>query len=120
MSVSVLASRYASEAMRQIFSAEAKIIAERELWLAVARAQKKLGHAISDEQISAYEKVKHQVDLNSIDNRERETRHDVKARIEEFNALAGHEVIHTGMTSRDLTENIEALQIRLDFFPYSG
>ena len=113
MSVSVLASRYASEAMRQIFSAEAKIIAERELWLAVARAQKKLGHAISDEQISAYEKVKHQVDLNSIDNRERETRHDVKARIEEFNALAGHDVIHTGMTSRDLTENIEALQIRL-------
>ncbi len=113
MSVSVLASRYASEAMRQIFSAEAKIIAERELWLAVARAQKKLGHAISDEQISAYEKVKHQVDLSSIDNRERETRHDVKARIEEFNVLAGHEVIHTGMTSRDLTENIEALQIRL-------
>ena len=45
--------------------------------------------------------------------RERTTRHDVKARIEEFNALAGHEVIHTGMTSRDLTENIEALQIRL-------
>ncbi|MSY15166.1 MAG: adenylosuccinate lyase, partial [Actinobacteria bacterium] len=40
------------------------------------------------------------------------TRHDVKARIEEFNALAGHEVIHAGMTSRDLTENIEALQIK--------
>jgi adenylosuccinate lyase len=36
----------------------------------------------------------------------------VKARIEEFNALAGHEVIHAGMTSRDLTENIEALQIK--------
>ena len=33
--------------------------------------------------------------------------------MEEFNALAGHEIIHTGMTSRDLTENIEALQIRL-------
>ena len=113
MSVSVLANRYASVAMRQIFSAEAKIIAERELWLAVARAQKKLGHPISDEQIAAYEKVKSSVDLNSIDKRERETRHDVKARIEEFNELAGHEVIHTGMTSRDLTENIEALQIRL-------
>ena len=99
--------------MRQIFSAEAKIIAERELWLAVARAQKKLGHQITDEQISAYEKVKHSVDLNSIDQREKDTRHDVKARIEEFNAMAGHEVIHSGMTSRDLTENIEALQIRL-------
>jgi len=113
MSVSVLANRYASQAMRQIYSREAKIIAERELWLAVARAQKKLGHPISDDQLVAYEKVKHSVDLNSIDEREKATRHDVKARIEEFNALAGHEVIHTGMTSRDLTENIEALQIRL-------
>ena len=108
MSVSVLANRYASVAMRQIFSPEAKIIAERELWLAVARAQKKLGHPISDEQIAAYEKVKSSVNLDSIDRRERDTRHDVKARIEEFNDLAGHEDIHTGMTSRDLTENIEA------------
>ena len=113
MAVSVLADRYASAEMRKIFSAESKIIAERDLWLAVARAQKKLGHAITDDQISAYEKVKAKVDLTSIDQRERTTRHDVKARIEEFNALAGHEVIHTGMTSRDLTENIEALQIRL-------
>jgi adenylosuccinate lyase len=99
--------------MRQIFSPEAKIIAERELWLAVARAQKKLGHAITDQQLEAYEKVKGVVDLDSIDKREKITLHDVKARIEEFNSLAGHQVIHTGMTSRDLTENIEALQIRL-------
>ena len=113
MAVSVLGDRYASAEMRRIFSAESKIIAERDLWLAVARAQKKLGHAITDDQIAAYEKVKSQVDLPSIDQRERATRHDVKARIEEFNALAGHEVIHTGMTSRDLTENIEGLQIRL-------
>ena len=111
--MSVLGDRYASAEMRKIFSAESKIIAERDLWLAVARAQKKLGHAITDDQIAAYEKVKAKVDLTSIDQRERTTRHDVKARIEEFNALAGHEVIHTGMTSRDLTENIEALQIRL-------
>ena len=39
------------------------------------------------------------------------TRHDVKARIEEFCALAGHEHIHKGLTSRDLTENVEQLQI---------
>ena len=53
-----------------------------------------------------------QVDLASIAARERVTRHDVKARIEEFAALAGHEHIHKGMTSRDLTENVEQLQIR--------
>ncbi|MEK6648944.1 MAG: adenylosuccinate lyase [Actinomycetota bacterium] len=110
--VSVLASRYASSAMREIFAPEAKIISERKLWLAVARAQSKLGHAISDAVIADYEKVITVVDLASIDAREKKTRHDVKARIEEFNALAGHEAIHAGMTSRDLTENIEALQIR--------
>ena len=110
--VSVLADRYASNTMRAIFAPEEKIIAERRLWLAVARAQKKLGHPISDSVIADYEKVLNKVDLASIDAREKKTRHDVKARIEEFNALAGHEAIHAGMTSRDLTENIEALQIK--------
>ena len=51
------------------------------------------------------------VDLESIANREKITRHDVKARIEEFNALAGYEQVHKGMTSRDLTENVEQLQV---------
>jgi adenylosuccinate lyase len=110
--VSVLADRYASEAMRAIFAPEEKIIAERRLWLAVARAQNKLGHTIADSVIADYEKVINKVDLASIDAREKASRHDVKARIEEFNSLAGHEAIHAGMTSRDLTENIEALQIK--------
>ncbi len=98
--------------MRDIFSPEAKIISERKLWIAVARAQSSLGHPIGDEVIAAYEKAIELVNLDSIDARERASRHDVKARIEEFNSLAGHEAIHAGMTSRDLTENIEALQIR--------
>ena len=110
--MSVLANRYASTEMRQVFAPEEKIIAERKLWIAVARAQSTLGHAISSDVIADYEKVITKVDLASIDAREKITRHDVKARIEEFNALAGHEAIHAGMTSRDLTENIEALQIR--------
>jgi len=98
--------------MRLIFSPEAKIIAERRLWIAVMRAQSGLGHTISSDVITAYEQVITHVDLASIDAREKHSRHDVKARIEEFNALAGHEAIHAGMTSRDLTENIEAFQIR--------
>ena len=110
--MSLLASRYASAAMSEIFAPEAKIIAERKLWIAVMRAQSTLGHAIAKDVITAYESVITQVDLASIDAREKKTRHDVKARIDEFNALAGHESIHAGMTSRDLTENIEALQIR--------
>ncbi len=108
---SVLASRYASAEMREIWSPARKIVEERRLWLAVLRAQSALGASVSDEAIAAYEKVLHQVDLESIIKRERITRHDVKARIEEFNALAGHQSIHVGMTSRDLTENVEQLQI---------
>jgi adenylosuccinate lyase len=111
--LSILANRYASPEMRNIFSAEFKIKAERDLWIEVAKAQKKFGLKISDEQLRSYEEVKNLVNIDSIDQRERILRHDVMARIQEFNELAGHEVIHTGMTSRDLTENVEALQIRL-------
>lgn len=107
----VLSSRYASAELSNIWSPEHKIILERQLWIAVMRAQKDLGVDIPAEAISAYESVIDQVDLESIAARERITRHDVKARIEEFNALAGYEHIHKGMTSRDLTENVEQLQI---------
>ena len=98
--------------MREIFAPESKIISERKLWIAVMRAQSKLGHKIEESVIADYEKVISKVDLASIDAREKQSRHDVKARIEDFNALAGHQVIHAGMTSRDLTESIEAMQIR--------
>ncbi|BAU96943.1 adenylosuccinate lyase [Corynebacterium suranareeae] len=107
----VLSNRYASAELSNLWSAEEKIIMERQLWIAVMKAQKDLGVEIPAKAIEAYEAVIDQVDLASIADRERVTRHDVKARIEEFNALAGHEHIHKGMTSRDLTENVEQLQI---------
>ena len=108
----VLAARYASAEMVAIWSPRAKIVAERRLWLAVLRAQRELGVDVPEAAIADYQRVLEQVDLGSIAARERVTRHDVKARIEEFNALAGHEHVHKGMTSRDLTENVEQLQIR--------
>lgn len=106
----VLAARYASPEMRAIFSAEGRIVAERRLWIAVLRAQSRLGLAVDPQAVADYEAVLDRVDLESIAARERVTRHDVKARIEEFNALAGHENVHQGMTSRDLTENVEQAQ----------
>ncbi|MHA6554955.1 adenylosuccinate lyase [Corynebacterium pyruviciproducens] len=107
----VLASRYASEQMKKLWSAKHKIVMERQLWIAVMKAQKDLGVDIPDEAIAAYEAHVDEVDLDSIAEREKVTRHDVKARIEEFNALAGYEHIHKGMTSRDLTENVEQVQM---------
>src|SRR5207342_3564089 len=108
----VLAARYASPEMAALWSPEHKIVLERRLWIAVLRAQRDLGVAVPDGVVEAYEKVVDDVDLDSIAARERVTRHDVKARIEEFAAVAGHEHIHKGMTSRDLTENVEQLQVR--------
>src|SRR5947209_10802413 len=108
----VLATRYASADMAAIWSPEHKVVLERQLWLAVLKAQRELGVDVPDGVVEAYEKVVDQVDLDSIAARERVTRHDVKARIEEFCALAGQEHIHKGRTSRDLTENVEQVQIR--------
>ncbi|MBI4083883.1 MAG: adenylosuccinate lyase [Candidatus Lambdaproteobacteria bacterium] len=109
----VLAARYASRAMCGIWSPEGRIVLERELWIAVLKAQRELGVAIPPEAVIAYEATRGQVNLDSIRQREQALRHDVKARIEEYCALAGHEYLHMGMTSRDLTDNVEQLQVRL-------
>ena len=108
----VLSARYASAEMSSLWSPEHKVVQERRLWVAVLRAQKELGVDVPDGVIDDYEAVIDSVDLESIAEREAITRHDVKARIDEFCARAGHEHIHRGMTSRDVTENVEQLQIR--------
>ena len=107
----VLAERYASNSMKNLWSATGKIILEREFWIAVMKAQEELGVEIGKEAIEASIAVKGSVNLESIQAREQVTKHDVKARLEEFAEKAGHQHAHKGMTSRDLTENVEQLQI---------
>ncbi|WP_019818891.1 adenylosuccinate lyase [Saccharomonospora saliphila] len=108
----VLAGRYASADLVRLWSPEHKVRLERDLWIAVLAAQRELGIDVDEAVLADYRRVRDTVDLDSIAARERVTRHDVKARIEEFNHLAGHEHVHKGMTSRDLTENVEQLQMR--------
>ena len=108
----VLGTRYASQAMRRIWSPVQKVILERQLWIAVLEAQQRAGVPVPPGVIDAYRSVVDQVDLESIAARDRVTKHDVKARIDEFSSLAGHQHIHKGMTSRDLTENVEQMQVR--------
>ncbi|MBK8478542.1 MAG: adenylosuccinate lyase, partial [Opitutaceae bacterium] len=107
----VLAERYASAAIKSIWSQHGRVALERDFWIAVMKAQRDLGVPIPAEAIKDYEKVKDQIDLAAIDKRERITLHDVKARIEEFSDLAKRQFIHLGLTSRDLTENVEQLQV---------
>ena len=107
----ILAQRYASSSMNDLWSPEGKVKLERDFWIAVLKAQEQAGVAIATGAIEAYERERSRVDLEDIRKREIETRHDVKARIESYNAQAGFEEIHKGMTSRDLTENVEQLQV---------
>lgn len=107
----VLAQRYASAGMRAIWSPAGKIRLEREYWLAVLKAQQAHGITVPEGAIDAYEAALDKIDLAAIEARERVTRHDVKARLEAYNEVAGAEQIHKGMTSRDLTENVEQLQV---------
>ena len=109
---SLISDRYSSDAMREIWSLENKYRLERELWILVMTAQSRSGFDIPESAILDYQKVKNRIDIDSIASREAILRHDVKARIEEFNALAGHQFIHLGLTSRDVTDNVELLQIR--------
>ena len=108
----VLASRYASPEMAEIWAPEGRVREERRFWVAVLKAQSDLGIPVPAGVVGRYEAAIGLVDLDSIRSREMVTRHDIKARIEEFNALADAEHIHKGLTSRDLTENVEQLQVR--------
>src|SRR5690606_1338981 len=108
----VLAARYASPEMQRLWSPENKVVLERRLWVAVLEAQKELGVAVPEAALAAYRSVLERVDLGSIEAREARTRHDVKARIEEFCERAGYELIHGGMTRRGLSEHVEPLQVR--------
>ena len=97
--------------MKDIWSQHGRVALERDFWIAVMKAQRDLGVPIPADAIKDYERVKSAIDLVAIAKRERITLHDVKARIEEFSELAKRQFIHLGLTSRDLTENVEQLQI---------
>jgi adenylosuccinate lyase len=97
----VLAERYASPAMKETWSATGRILLERDFWIAVMKAQKDLGVAIPAEAIRDYERVRGDVNVGRIKERERVTLHDVKSRIEEFSDLAQRQFIHLGQPRPD-------------------
>ncbi len=105
----ILAERYASAEMVAIFDRRQRVILERQFWVAVLEAQIELGLDVDPGAVTDYRAVIDQVDLESIDKRDREVKHDVKARLNEFSDLAGRQDVHKGLTSRDLTENVEQL-----------
>ncbi len=108
----VPADRYASTPLLQVFSDENKHVLHRGIWIETMQAQRDLGINIPQKAINSYRSVQHSIDLDSIRKREKALRHDEKAMIEEFNALAGYESVHEGLTTRDVSDNVDQKQIR--------
>lgn len=112
MNPNVLSKRYATREINDIFSDRGKAGFERDLWISVLKGQIDLGLDVPDGVLDSYIGARDNIDLNHINEIELRTKHDVKARIEAFcHAAGGHEYIHLGMTSRDLTDNVEQVQI---------
>jgi adenylosuccinate lyase len=109
----VLAQRYATDPMQQIWSPEGSIFIERNLQVAVMQAQANMGVDIPQEHIEDYRRVMGDIDLDEIREIEKRTKHDVNARITSYNRAAGHQHVGEAMTSRDHTEPSEQLQARL-------
>lgn len=108
----ILSHRYVSKEINEIFSQKGTILAYRNLWVIVMKAQKELGVNIPLDEISKFEKVIENINLEEISRIEKKTKHDIKANIESFVKTANaSEYIHKAMTSRDLTDNVEQMQI---------
>jgi adenylosuccinate lyase len=111
---SPLASRYAGEAMRRLFSDRRRIRAWRDLWIWLAESERELGLRITEAQTAALAAARDEIDFAKAAEYERRFRHDVMAHIHAFGdaAPAARGVIHLGATSCFVTDNADALILR--------
>ncbi len=111
---SPLQGRYASEAMRRLFSNQRKFSTWRRLWLALAEAQQELGLAVTDEQLQQMRDHLDDIDFAAAAEYERRFRHDVMAHVHAFGdvAPAARPIIHLGATSQYVNDNTDLLLMR--------
>ncbi len=111
---SPLVSRYAGKEMSYNWSDQKKYSLWRQLWLELAKAEKKLGLDISDEQISEMEHHLADIDFCRATEIEKQLRHDVMSHIHLFGELCpkAKPIIHLGATSCYVTDNSELIQLR--------
>ena len=104
-----------------IWSMPWQVKTERLLWIEVMCFHMEYGVIPHDRRaMRSYQNAVDLVNLRSINQRELVTKHDVKARIEEFNHLANYlamredrfELIHLGMTSADVVDNIALIRMK--------
>ena len=111
---SPLSSRYASEYMLKLFSADTRIQTWRKLWVALARAEHQLGLPVSAEQVAELEAHITDIDYACAAAREKEVRHDVMAHVYAYGKAApgAAGIIHLGATSCYVTDNGDLILYR--------
>ncbi len=104
-------SRYASDAMLELFSQDTKFRTWRKLWIALAESEKELGLDITQEQIDEMIRFKDTINYDVAEAKEKETRHDVMAHVHAFGAQCekARGIIHLGATSCYVGDNTDVL-----------
>lgn len=112
--VSPFSSRYASEQMKHIFSAEEKFRTWRRLWVALAQAERELGLAISQEQIDELEKNVDNINFSEAIENEKKLKHDVMAHIHAYSKQCPNaaKIIHLGATSCYVVDNADIILMK--------
>ena len=107
--ISPFSTRYASEEMQYIFSEEFKFTTWHKLWIALAKAEQKMGLDITDEQIAELEKYRDIVDFETAEAREKEVRHDVMSHVYAYGKQCpkAEPIINMGATPRNIVDNTD-------------
>ena len=111
---SPLASRYASDYMLELFSADMRYRTWRKLWVSLARAEMRLGLPVTEEQVADLERHVDDIDYECVRLREKEVRHDVMAHVYAYGKAAPSAagIIHLGATSCYVTDNADLIIYR--------
>lgn len=106
--------RYASEEMQYIFSADKKFTTWRRLWVALARSEMKLGLPVTEAQVKQLEENIDNIDYDMAAAREKEVRHDVMAHVYTYGQACpdAKGIIHLGATSCYVGDNTDVIIMR--------
>ncbi len=106
--------RYASKEMQYIFSANKKFTTWRKLWVALARAEMKLGLGVTQEQVDELEANIENIDYEVAAAREKEVRHDVMSHVYAYGKVCpkAEPIIHLGATSCYVGDNTDVIIMR--------
>jgi len=112
--VSPLVTRNASREMSTLFGARTRILTWRRLWLALARAERRAGLAVSAGQIRSLEQTLEQIDFKRAARYEKKLRHDVMAHLHAWGDLApeAKPILHLGATSAFVVDNADLVIMR--------